>query len=594
MSDFWLALSWREPLWLLLALIPLLLAGLSHTRRRKLAAYADPHLLPWAIAEQAMTPILSVRRIATFVAWLLLSMAVAGPRSPLEQAANPLQQAQQRHALTLMVVLDISASMAVSDIAPDRLSRARLELTDLLQRLRGERIGLVVFAGEAGMLLPPTDDTALISETMARVESGLLTQQGTNISAALNLASAALKSEKHRAVLLVTDGDADSFSGAAGAAAQQAAANMAQAGIALFVLGVGSEAGAAIPLPDGGFAEKDGVQVVSRLGTEALSDLARTANGHFARAQDGAADWSALYNGGIARLPGDAVSAAQAKAWREWFGVPLVLSLLLFMVAGLPAGKQWNFVHAAPLLLLLACLAATPQPAFADSLESQAWTFYQAQQYGEARTHYLQQGGYAGHMGAGAAAWQLKDYAGAGRYFGTALIQAHTDKQRSDALYNLGNAHFGQGNWLAAVGAYRTVLLQRPGDSRAQNNLAHAERQLEKQRQQQRDPPKSDLLGRRGMLVQGQVLMDWDRETVVKEFAPEPAGVQINRAQKNLADAQLGTAEIQARKIELDARRLQSGLRKMQLLEDRPRLLLQGLLKQDRQTGTTNMELVPW
>jgi Ca-activated chloride channel family protein len=130
-------LSWREPLWLLLLLAPVALFAAGRVRHHKLAAYADAHLMPWAVAAQGDGAFFSKRAAMSWIAWLLLSIAAAGPRLPLVQAASPVQQAESTHALTLMVALDVSASMTAADIAPNRLARARLELSDLIKRLHG-------------------------------------------------------------------------------------------------------------------------------------------------------------------------------------------------------------------------------------------------------------------------------------------------------------------------------------------------------------------------------------------------------------------------------------------------------------------------
>jgi hypothetical protein len=113
-SDFLLRLFWREPLRPLLILLPLMLAGLARQRRHKLASYADRHLLPWAVAARVSGNGFSLRSVLTWTAWCLLAIAAAGPRTPLVQPADALRNAANRHHLTLMVALDISASMAAT------------------------------------------------------------------------------------------------------------------------------------------------------------------------------------------------------------------------------------------------------------------------------------------------------------------------------------------------------------------------------------------------------------------------------------------------------------------------------------------------
>jgi Ca-activated chloride channel family protein len=202
-------LDWATPWGALLLLVPLALAGMAYRRRAKLAAWADPHLQPWAVAAKGEGERRNGRRLAAWLAWGLLALAAAGPRLPLEETVDK-RSGPARHVVSVMVALDVSASMAAADIAPDRLTRARLELADLTKRLSGERLGLVLYAGEAGLLLPPTDDASLFDRALSQAGPELIEAQGSDVAAALELAAQKLGSEKikRRAVLLVTDAEA--------------------------------------------------------------------------------------------------------------------------------------------------------------------------------------------------------------------------------------------------------------------------------------------------------------------------------------------------------------------------------------------------
>ncbi|MDP2787046.1 MAG: VWA domain-containing protein [Pseudomonadota bacterium] len=584
----WLAqLDWATPWGGLLVLAPLLLTWLAWRRRRRIAHWADPHLAPWAMVKTGHANVRNWRRVFDLLAWLLLAVAAAGPRLPLEAQADG--QTAARHAMTVMVVLDVSASMAAADIVPDRLARARLELADLTARLHGERLGLILYAGNAGLLLPPTDDAALFARAVQQAGPDLIEAQGTNLVAALDLAASTLNADKstHRAVLLLTDADADSLAGTAGDAARVSAGKLAQAGIPLFILGLNSATGAPVPLPDGGYAERDGAQVVSRPAVDSYQAL--TGGGRYAGVQDGDGDWAALYDSGIARLPGDALPPEQARAWQALFHAPLAAALALFLLANLPKALP----RALPLFLL--ALLLPPETNAANAAKAAeadlAWQAWQSGRYAEAQTHYTRQGGYVGQMGAGAAAWKLRDYAAAARAFSAALLLARDEKQRLDALYNLGGAHYGLGRWQTAVEAYRAILQARPNDARAAANLAEAERQAARLRSD--DPAASDLRGRRGQLMQGQVNLDWHSDNAVKELEATPAGVLVDRTAA-AQGARLTAEQTPEQRAEADARRLQSGLKKLELLDDRPRVLLQGLLKQDAVMGDKPMELAPW
>lgn len=578
-------LDWATPWGALVLMVPLALAFMAHRRRAKLSSWADPHLMPWAVAAIGKGEPRNWRRLADWLAWGLLALAAAGPRLPLEEPINE-NIGPQRHVVSVLVGLDISASMSASDIAPDRLSRARLELSDFTARLKGERVGLALYAGEAGLLLPPTDDANLFNRALGQAGPDLLEAQGSNVSAVLQLAEKILSAEKprSRAVLLVTDADADSLAGPAGDAARKAAEKLKAAGMPLFVFAVAGRAGAPIPLADGGFVEHDGAMVESRPALDAYAELARMTGGRLVEVADGDKDWQQLYDTGIANLPGDPIAADEVRAWRTLYTWPLFASLLLFMIAWLPRAATSSA------LMLAVLMVAPPHDAFAVDSEQTAWQAYRNGRFNDAIRLYDKSGGYEGQMGAGASEWKLKNYPASLRHFGAALLLAGDEKERTDALYNLANAHFALTHWQIAAEAYRAVLQARPNDERAKTNLAVTERQISRQRSDK--PIKTDLRGRRGSIAEGEVNLDWDRELAIPESEPSEQTTLVERG--NAAGAMHDGNLIAGRLVSPDSRRLQSGLTKLERLQERPRSLLKGLLKQDRAGEAEALELPPW
>ncbi|MBI3432739.1 MAG: VWA domain-containing protein [Hydrogenophilales bacterium] len=577
MIDPLLHLHWREPLWLGLAAVPLLFGGWRRRRRARLLHYADAELLPWAVARSEVEKAGRLRALAQALAWILLALAAAGPRLPLELHDG---QPMPRHLLTMMVVLDVSASMRATDIAPDRLTRARIELLDWLPKLQGERVGLIVFAGEAGVLLPPTDDMALLRRAIDQADPRLIDAQGTNLAGALDLARAQLAAApgQAKAILLVTDAEAGSFD----AAAQAAASALRKTHVPVFVLGMGSEAGAPVPLSDGGFAERDGVQVLSRMDASPYRELAQTTGGRFAVVSDGDADWSALHDRGIARLPGDAVAPEHATAWRELYAWCLAPALVLLMAVSLP--------RRVVALIALAVWGTTAAPPDALADEAAAWQAWQQKHYASAQTLYAQVGGYTGRMGAGAAAWRQADYAAAARHFGAALLLAENERQRADALYNLGNALYARAQWQAAFEAFETVLRMRPGDVRARANLDYAWQHLRRQRPE--TPMQSDLGGHRGFLAEGRIQLDGQPANLPDEPEPAPPGVQLDRSAPGTTGTRAPGVTASNQALTVDPRLAQSGVKKLERLEDRPATMLKNLLKQDARYDDT--ERPPW
>lgn len=542
-------IDWATPWAGLLALAPLLLFWLARRRNVKLGRWAEAHLQPWATSPGGAGAGKPWRRWLDVFAWCLLALAAAGPRQPLD--AVPGADDPPKHVLDLMVVVDISASMAAADIAPDRLERASLELADLATRLHGERVGLIVYAGRAGLLLPPSDDVKLLVQAISEIDGGLIQVPGSNPVDALRLAADTLASAKARAVLLLTDAEAGNL-------AKTAVEPLRRDRVPLYVLGIATAAGAPIPLTDGGFAEQDGAQVISRPNFAAWRSAAEATGGRLAEVTDGDGDWRTLYDAGIARLPSAPVAPERARAWRQLYKWPLALALMLFMLSRAPR-----------LLPVLLIALALPQPAHADTDTDTP---------------------YAAAMRSGVAAWQQRDYGNAAAGFNNALLLARDERERADALYDLGEAHYGLGHWQAAVEAFRTVLAMRPGDRRAAYNLAQAERQAKLHRNV---PTPSDLRGRRGVLVEGIVEAGPDEPGRMEDSAPPPTG-PINGQGTSANGATLTSQLTASQRIEADPRLLQSGLKKLDLIGDERREVLRSLLTQDTPPDAKHVELPPW
>ena len=584
-------LDWRNPWWGLLALQPLLMAGWLFWRRQKIVHYADPHLQPWALRGRLGAAPVGWRNTINALAWVLLACAAAGPRTPLmvsQQHATTL-----RHDLDLMLVLDVSPSMQAQDIAPQRLLRAKLKLLDLLPRLHGERVGLIVFSGNAGLLMPFTQDLRVVPHYLDLAQPTLFDLPGTNLAAALNLAHQILSAQPGRrgAVLLLSDGDVAALSGQTGAAALAAARQLSQINLPLYVLGVGSTAGMSIPLPGGGVLEHEGAPVSSALDVAGYTTLARLGGGRYASVTDGNNDLAALYDHGIAHLPGNPLAPDVAQAWRElyvWFLLP---AWLLFLLAWLPWTPR---VLQAGLLAALLGGSLPSQPAHASEPDSAAAAYlaYRSGHYVEAQALYAQVSGYPGTMGSGAAAYRRRDYSEAIRQFTQAALTARATSLRADALYNLGNSFFAAGNLRAAADAYRGVLKLRPRDSNAAANLALAAGQMI---QPQQPPRSTGVPGRRGTQL-GDAQTSGDQPVSMEPGKPK-SGVEVDLSatQRALQDARLRSqvTAVGGRTAVSEAA-YQAALKKLEFSTDQAARIERQMVQQDSRQATSPVGLLPW
>lgn len=269
-----------EFLWGLL-LIPLMVFVyllVRNWRKKALSKYAEPHLL------QALIPDLTRRKhllkLLLFAsAYLLLVVAIANP-----QIGSKLEEVK-REGVDLMIALDVSNSMRAEDLSPNRLERSKRAIEKLIEQLHNDRIGLIVFAGQAFVQLPITSDYAAAKLFASTISTDIVPVQGTAIGAAINEAITALSKDdsKSKALIIMTDGENHEDD------ALEAAKKAAERGITVHTIGMGSVKGAPIPLYRNGVktgfrTDNQGNTVISKLNPSMLQQLAQAGNGTYVRA----------------------------------------------------------------------------------------------------------------------------------------------------------------------------------------------------------------------------------------------------------------------------------------------------------------------
>lgn len=200
------------------------------------------------------------------------------------QTGSKLKEVK-REGADLMICLDVSNSMLAQDLTPNRLTRARFALEKMVDQLNGDRLGIVIFAGEAFVQLPITTDYSAAKLFIDAINPGMVPVQGTNLADAIRLASESFSKEtgKNKAIILITDGE-DHEEDAINAA-EEASKN----DIMISTIGIGSETGVPIPLIENGInkgyrKQKDGQPVITRLNAPLLQEIAAKGNGVFVQA----------------------------------------------------------------------------------------------------------------------------------------------------------------------------------------------------------------------------------------------------------------------------------------------------------------------
>ncbi len=230
----------------------------------------------------------------------------------------------------LIVAVDVSESMLAEDIKPSRLARARYKLQDLLPMLRGDRVGLVAFAGRSFLLSPLTSDYGTLKRYIEELNTDTIPVAGTDLAGALTLAMKSLPQnpDQSKTILVISDGE--DHSERLKAVIQELQKNK----IKVFSLGMGTLEGAPVPEASGGF-KKDlqGETVVSKLKEDALKDLSLKTEGAYARAVRGDEDLKALYLRGVRGvMDPNELQVTHKKVWESRFYWPLGIALCLLSV----------------------------------------------------------------------------------------------------------------------------------------------------------------------------------------------------------------------------------------------------------------------
>lgn len=319
-----------ELLWLILA-VPTLWVLLLATRSRA-ARRLHEFVAPGLHASLGIDPRRSRRAWRSALRLVALGLLVIAAARP-QWGASEVEVEQE--GIDLVVALDISRSMLAEDVKPSRLDRAKLEISELVESLDGDRVGLVFFAGAAFPQCPLTVDYAAARLFLSQADPTMIGAQGTDLSSALFTALELFDDEGGRArvILVVTDGE--DF----GDDVAPALEALREKQVTLYAVGMGTAEGAPIPDVDetgrrrGFVRDRDGDVVMSRLEEAELLSLVSATEGAYARADRGGLDVERL-RAEIAGIEGAAFQAQRIVSYQERYFWPLALAVLLLVVEG--------------------------------------------------------------------------------------------------------------------------------------------------------------------------------------------------------------------------------------------------------------------
>lgn len=462
-NDIGVVIEFLRPEWLLLAPAGLLTVVLWRRRGRDSPwrVVVDAELLPGLLADgNRAEPRWSW--VALALGWLLAILALAGP------AIERIDDGTMIRVVSRVIVLDLSPSMDSPDVTPSRLERARYKIRDLLRRPGEYQHGLVVFSGDAFTVSPVTADSATLLNLLDALSTDIMPAAGNRFDRAVALALELIsRTGGNGEILLVTDG--------AGPEAIDAARGIRRAGSRLNVLGVGTEAGAPIVSPSGGFVRTvDGEILISGVDPTALGRLAEAGGGTARMMTLDDTDLDTLIEGSVySASTRHRESGEPLTVWRDlgaWLLLPLLpLAMLAFR-------RGW----------LLAVLLAFPIMPEAHAFGWHDLWLRDDQQ----AARQIAAGNPDAALSSGDAVWQgvaqyrIGDYSSASESF------THMDGARG--AYNRGNALARAGELEAALAAYDTALDLAPDFDDARFNRDLVERLLEKNESQGEQGDTSD------------------------------------------------------------------------------------------------------
>ncbi|MBO4654893.1 MAG: VWA domain-containing protein [Bacteroidales bacterium] len=525
-----------------LIIIPILVGlyiYLQYVRKKKMAAFGASELTRRLSAEDA--PAMHHVKFGIFLLGLIsLIFAMANP-----QVGSSLEKGT-RKGVDIMICMDISNSMLAEDIQPNRLEASKMALSRFIDKLQGDRIGLVVFAGKAFVQLPITSDYAAAKMFINIVKPSLISEQGTDIAAALDLATVSMLPEDgkiqqkqlsdltSKVILVVSDGE-DHFPESI-----EMAQEVHKLGITIHTIGIGNTLGEPIPLRDkyGNPTykkDRDGNTVMTRLNEEVLQDIAHAGGGTYVHASNANMGFETIMNK-INSMNKTDIQEVTFTRYDSKFQIPLFLSLLFFFIEILlytTPSKIKQFIRkiqhqfkGKAAFLGLALLMAMPAMQAQTKTELSAIRkgneqFKTAEQFRKDAMDLMAKGGEVNKRNAdekmkkaseqyqqaeinyrkametthnydkanynlGNSLYRQERYEEAGKAFeSVANNQSSSKDLRGRAYHNLGNSLLKQEKYKESIDAYKNALKLNPKDMDTKYNLEYARQKMMRQMQQQ-------------------------------------------------------------------------------------------------------------
>ena len=491
----------EDPIYLwLLVLIPVLalVRFISYrNQKKKLRKFGDPKLL-----KELMPDVSRLRPSLKF--WLLLAaLALLIIMLARPQMGTKISQ-EKRTGIETIIALDISNSMLAEDIVPSRLDRSKMMVENLVDHFTNDKIGLIVFAGDAFVQLPITSDYVSAKMFLSSIDPSMMATQGTDIAAAISMGMNSFTQEEGigKAIIVITDGE-DHEGGAL-----EAAEAARKKGMRVYVLGVGSSQGSPIPIPGTGNYMKDnmGNTVMSALNEDMCKQVAAAGGGVYIHVQNNSAAQQQLDNE-LDKLSKKETSTTVYSDYDEQFQAFGILALLLLIIEICILDRRNPLLKKLSLfkrgektkIIVFICISLT---SFLSPLTSYAQTDrqyvrqgnkqYRAGDFANAEVSYRKaieknprnpQAAY--NLGNSLMA-QKKDSAAIEQFQNAAKLETNP-MRKYRAFHNMGVICQSHKMYGEAIEAYKNALRLNPEDNETRYNLVLCKHQKNKQDQNQQN-----------------------------------------------------------------------------------------------------------
>lgn len=483
-------LRFEDPIFLLLLwIIPILILirFLGWRRRKaKLRKLGDPELL-----KQLMPGISKYRPTVKFclllVALALLIVMVARP-----QMGSKISH-DKRQGIETIICLDISNSMLAQDVVPSRLDKSKMLIENLVDKFNNDKIGLIVFAGDAFVQLPITSDYVSAKMFLQNITPSLIQTQGTNIGEAIDLATKSFTQQSNvgRAIIVITDGENHEEG------ATEAAQAAKKKGINVFILGIGTTKGAPIPMGDGSYLKDNtGNTVMTALNENMCKELAQVGSGQYIHV-DNTSDAEESLNNYLTKLQKGETDTVIYSEYDEQFQAVGILVILLLIIeiclldVKNPLLKNIKFFKVVAVLMML-CMGGHVQAQTDRQFIREGNRAYKIQKWSQAETQYRK--AYSKNAKNPQAIYNLgcalmmqqKDSMALQHFANAAKLESNKVRQ-AKSYHNMGVIMQNHRDYGKAIACYKMALRNTPQDNETRYNLALCKKLLKNQPQQNKN-----------------------------------------------------------------------------------------------------------